>query len=259
MPPSLLARSLEPLVPVLWGLFLVWTPWVAAVWIMPIGETALGLSPGQAPQSHAELRSALLVMARHGDIAWLSLALMNLHLIVMRVSGLRTARLWLAFSDGGALVLGMLNGQLGLPFGWFFFGGAMGAELMGVSIGWILLGAVLVIGARETVLWARPRASHASVAVMTAALVLLTIVNVEWPARFIRGWWLWHSGAARNPLPVPWSNWVAWFVWPGLIAFAMREKHLVPGGAARSVKPVVILGLLNTIAFIARARAWLQG
>ena len=236
----------------------MWTAWVAVVWILPIGESSPGLSPEQGRQSHAELLSALLLMAKYADIAWLSLALMNLHLIVMSRDGLRTARLWLALSGGGALVLALVNGWLGMPFGWFFFGEALGAGLMGVSIGWVLLGAVLVIGARETALWARPHASHSSVAVMTAALVLLTVVNVEWPARFIRGWWLWHSGAARNPVPVPWSNWVAWFVWPGLIAFAMRERDVLSGVAARSGKPVVVLGLLNTIAFTARAHAWLQ-
>lgn len=34
----------------------------------------------------------------------------------------------------------------------------MGPQVAGVPIGWILLGTALLIGARETALWARPRA-----------------------------------------------------------------------------------------------------
>ena len=105
----------------------------------------------------------------------------------------------------------------------------------------------------------RPRASHATVAAASALLVLATVVNIEWPARFIRGWWVWQSGDARSPSGVPWMNWAAWFAGPWLIAFAMREKDVVSGVAFRSMKPALILALLNAVALAARVRAWAQG
>ena len=259
MPRSLASRSLEPLVAILWGLFLVWTAWVAAVWLVPIGAVSLGFIPGQPPPPNADLRRAVLLMADHADIAWLALALMNIHLVVMNAHGLRTARLWLAASFVGAFLVGLVNARIGLPFGWLFYGETLGAAPFGVAIGWVLLASVLVLGGRGAVLWARPRESHASVAVLTAAVALLTMINLEWPARVIRGWWWWHSGAARDLAPVPWTNWIAWFVWPLLAAFAMREKDVVSGVAFRSTKPALILALLNAVALAARIRAWAQG
>ena len=256
MPRSLISRSLEPLVAVLWGVFLVWTVWLAVVWIGPIGASALGFMEGDSAPPNADLRGAVLLLADRADLIWLALAVMNLHLVLTRAHGLGTARAWLAFSAGGALVLGALNAQTGLPFGRLYFGAALGAKVFGVAPGWLLLWAVLVMGAREVVLRLRPRASHASVAIFTALLVLLTVVNLEWPARFIRGWWVWQSRGARNPSGVPWMNWAAWFLGAWMMAFAMREKSVLSGVATRSLKPVVILASLNAIALAARLRAW---
>ena len=259
MPRSLASRSLEPLVAILWGLFLFWTAWVAAVWVVGIGAVSLGFIPGQPPPPDADLRRAVLLMANYADVAWLALALMNIHLVVMNAHGLRTARLWLAIAVVSAFLIGMVNARIGLPFGLLFFGEALGVVRFGVAIGWVLLAAVLVLGGRGAVLWARPRASHASVAALTAAVVLVTMINLEWPVRVIRGWWWWHSGAARDLAPVPWTHWIAWFVWPLLAAFAMREKDVVSGVAFRSMKPALILALLNAVALAARVRAWAQG
>ena len=257
MPRSLLSRSLEPLVAVLWGVFLVWTVWLAVVWVAPIGASALGFVEGGPVPRNAELRDAVLLLANNADLIWLTLAVMSLHLVLTRAHGLRTARAWLAFSAGGALVLGLLNAKIGMPFGRLYFGEALGPKFLGVGTGWLLLWAVLVMSAREVVLRVRPRASHASVAMVTAALVLLTVVNLEWPGRFVRGWWVWQSGEAKHPSGVPWMNWAAWFVGPWLMAFAMREKDVQSGVVVRSLKPVVILVSVNVIAFAARLRAWL--
>jgi hypothetical protein len=256
---SILARSLEPLVAILWGLFLVWTVWVAAVWILGIGEASLGLVPGAPEPQNADLRRALALLATNADLAWLALGVMNVHLVVTQAHGVWTARVWLGFAAGGAMLLGRMNAALGVPFGWFFFGEAMGGTLAGVAIGWLLLWAFVVIGAREAVLWKWSRASHPAVAALTGVLVFLTIVNVEAPARFIRGWWVWHSGVTREPAPVPLSNWAAWFVLPLLMAFAMREKSVVSAAAQRSVRPAIAIVLLNAIALGARVRLWLHG
>ena len=257
MPRSLVSRSLEPLVAVLWGVFLVWTAWLAVVWIAPVGANALGFVEGTPAPPNADLRGAVLLLANHADVIWLALAVMNLHLVLTRAHGLRTARAWLAFSAGGALALGALNAKTGLPFGRLYFGEALGPKVLGVPSGWLLLWAVLVMSAREVVLRLRPRTSHAGVAAVTAVLVVLTAVNLDWPARFIRGWWVWQSGDARNPSGVPWMNWAAWFAGPWLMAFAMREKTVLSGVAPRSLKPVVILASLNAIALAAKLRTWL--
>lgn len=253
---SLVSRSLEPLVAVLWGIFLVWTVWLAVVWLVPVGANMLGFVDGSPAPSNADLRGAVLLLANNADWIWLALAAMNLHLVLTRAYGLRTARAWLAFSAGGALLLGVLNARTGLPFGSLHFGEALGTQALGVTPGWMLLWAVLVMSSREVVLRLRPRASHASVAAATAVLVFVTAANLEWPARFIRGWWVWQSGEARNPSGVPWMNWAAWLAGPWLMAFAMREKEVLSGVAARSLKPVVILVSLNAIAFAGRLKAW---
>ena len=251
---SLVSRSLEPLVGVLWGVFLVWSTWLAVVWIAPVGTDELGFVVGTPAPPNEALRRAVLILADHADLVWLALATMNLHLVLTNAHGLRTARKWLAFSAGGALVLGVLNAKTGVLFGKLTFGSVLGMKLLGVALGWVLLWPVLVMGAREAVLWMRPRASHMSVAVLAAGLVLLTVFNLEWPARANRGWWLRETGAASLMLGVPWQNWLAWFVWPGLMAFAMREKDVASAAVARSGRPVIILAVLNVIALATRLR-----
>jgi hypothetical protein len=259
MPRSLLARSLEPLAAVLWGVLLLWSVWVAVVWAMPVGAVSLGFIPGAAQPPDADLRQAVLLLARHADVAWFSLAVMNLHLVLTGANGLRVARSWLGLACGGAMVLGLANARLGLPFGRLYWGETLGVQVLGVPLGWVLLSPALVMSARESALWARPRASHSAVAAMTAVLVFLTMLNLEWPARFIRGWWVWRSADPHTPASAPWMHWVAWFVLPGLLAFAMREKTVVAVVAPRSLKPVFILAMLNAIALITRVRVWLQG
>ena len=254
MPRSPVSRSLEPLVAVLWAVFLVWTVWLAVVWIAPVGANALGFVEGEPVPPNADLRRAVLVLADNADVVWLALAVMNLHLILTRAHGLRTVRVWFAFSAGGALVLSALNAGTGLFFGRLFFGGALGVKLIGVAVGWVLLWAVLVMSAREAVLWMRPRASHRIVAIFTAVLVVFSVFNLEWPARFVRGWWVWLSADARSTVAVPWRNWLGWCVWPGLMVFAMREKDVLSSVAKRSGKPVIILAALNAIALAARLR-----
>jgi uncharacterized membrane protein len=221
-----------------------------------VGANALGLVVGSPAPPNADLRGALLLLADKADWIWLALAVMNLHLVLTRAHGLRTAREWLAFSAGGALVLGALNAKTGLPFGRLYFGEALGAKALGVATGWLLLWPVLVMSAREVVLRFRPRASHGTVAAATAALVFLSAVNLERPARFIRGWWVWQSADASSPAGVSWLNWAAWFAGPWLMAFAMREKEVLSGVATRSLRPVVILASLNAIALAGRLRSW---
>ncbi len=252
---SLVSRSLEPLVAVLWGVFLVWSVWLAAVWIVPIGTEELGFVAGAPAPPNESLRRAVLHLADFADVVWLALATMNLHLILTSAHGLRTARAWLAFAAIGSFLLGVLNAKTGLLFGQLGFGGALGVRLFGVALGWVFLWTVLVVGGREAILWMRPRASHRAVTVLTAVLVVITALNLEWPVRSIRGWWLRDPNTAGTVLAAPWQNWVSWFVWPALMAFAMREKSVLSAAAPRSSRAVVVLAALNAVALAARLRA----
>jgi hypothetical protein len=267
---SLIARSLEPLAAILWGVFVFWSVWLTAVWVLGINATWLGL-PGSATVSgweidaaslvedvklppNANLRQALLLLANHAEIVWLVLAVANLHLIISATNGLGSARAWLGFTAGVAFVLGVLNRASGLPFGWMSHGSPLGPQLLGVAVGWPLLWAVLVMSARETVLALRPRASHATVSFATAVLVLITLINLYPIAANARVWWAWHDGDVRHPVPMRWWTWVSWGVMPWLMAFAMREKSVVAGMAPRLLKAIFLLALINAAALATHIR-----
>ena len=245
------------MVAILWGLFLAWSLWVAAVWTVGIGPAWLGFSVETPHPPNEDLRTAVLLLADNADVAWMVLAVMNLHLVITNTNGVSTARAWLGFTTGSAFVLGWINAHLGIPFGRLAFGGTLGMQFAGVPAGWLLSWSILVMSARESVLWARPKAGHGAVAALAAAAVFLTMVNIEQPARFVRGWWVWHASDPRTATPMPWWGWFAWLAWPWLAAFAMREKSVVSAAARRPVRPVVILLVLNGIALAARIRIWL--
>lgn len=257
MPRSIISRSLEPMVAILWGVLLFWTAWTAAVWTLDIGPTWLGFSaaPEATPPPNADLRRAVLVLAGNADIVWLALAAVNLHLVVSAANGLRTARTWFAIAAGGGFILAAANHRIGIPFGWMTHYDALGSNLLGVSIGWILLWFVLLLAARETVLRLRPRASHRAAAFMAAALVLLTFANLAASAGTHRAWWGWHTGDIRSPAAMPAWAWAAWFVSPLALLFLMREKNVAPSARRRSSRPLTILVLLNALAIAIHLRS----
>ena len=257
MPRTLLARSLEPIVAILWLLLLAASLWLALVWLAPINAATLGFSMEEnaQPPRHAAFLTALALLAQNADLIWLALALVNLHLLITATNGITPARAWLTFTAGSAFLLGCLNNTTHIPFGGMAYGHGLGAKLLGVPIGWPLLWAVLVISAREALLWAKPRLSHTCVALLSATIVLATIANLEPTARHARGWWDWYLHTPRNPTTVhPWA-WLAWLIWPLLVLYSMREKNVVAGAAPRTARPLIILAILNTIALLARLRA----
>ena len=270
---SLVARSLEPLVAISWAIFLVWSLWLAAVWALGINQSFLGLpmSPAVAWESgaaamvedgpeprHAGLRRAVLLLAENAELAWLALALIQLHLSVISINGVNTARAWMGISLGGALLLGLLNRAIGLPFGWIYFSPVLGSQLAGVPLGWVLLWGVLVIGARESVLRFAPRVSHLTLSFASAIIVLITMVNLVPIAKDVRAWWGWHTGDIRQPAPTPWWFWPACFAVAWLLAFFMRERTVAAGVKKRSLRPLVVLLTLNGAALLTHARTLLR-
>jgi hypothetical protein len=256
MPRSIISRALEPLVAILWGLFIAASVWFALVWIAPIDAVTLGFKfePDAPPPPNAAFLSAVLLLAQNADIIWLAFAVVNLHLVVTTTNGLASARAWLGFTAGSAFLLGWLNVTTRIPFGGMAFGSGLGGKFLGVPVGWPLLCAALIIAAREAVLWIRPRASHAAVSAIAAVIVFATLANLEPTARHTRAWWDWFAESPRNPSGIhPWT-WAAWFLWPWLILFAMREKDVVSAVTPRTAKPFIILAVLNVVALIARFR-----
>ena len=244
---SSLARSLEPLAAALWGILLIWSAWLAAVWCLNIGPVWLGFSalPEATPPPNADLRRAILLLAEYADLLWLVLATANLHLHLSMNHGLSTARRWLLITAGSALALGVLDQKCGAPFGGIVFYPTLGTRLVGVPAGWLLLWAVLVLAAREAALFLRPRASHAAASALAGVLVLLTTWSLLSPAVQLRAWW-----GYRGALPI-WS-WGVWLAAPWALAFALREKDIAAASARRSWKPLVLLLILNAVALAAR-------
>ncbi len=240
-------HPLEPLAAVLWGIFLVWSAWLAAVWWLPIGPVWLGFSamPEATPPPNADLRRTILLLADNADLLWLVLATANLHLHLSLTHGLSTARRWLLTTAATALVLGVLTTKCSVPFGSILFYPTLGARLLGVPAGWVLLWVVLVLAAREAAVQLRPRASHAAASALAGALVFLTAVCVLPPALMLRAWWTWAVS--------PWE-WAAWFLVPCALAFALREKSILTASARRSWKPLLTLLVLVGIALGALRR-----
>ncbi len=245
---SALARSLEPFAAALWGIFLGWSVWLAAVWGLHIGPVWLGFSamPDAVPPPNADLRKAILLLAENADIIWLVLATANLHLHLFLTHGLSTARRWLLITAGTALVLGVVEAKSGIPFGGIVFYPTLGARLLGVPAGWLLLWAVLTLAAREAALQLRPRASHAAASVLAGALVFVTSAAVLSPAIALRAWWSYRTG------DMPLWAWAAWFIVPSALSFALREKSILTASSHRSWKPITVLLALSTIALVAR-------
>ncbi len=266
---SLLSRSLEPLVAISWGIFLAWSVWLGVVWVLGINQQwlELPLTPGgnwdpnalsivrdASLPPYADLRKAVLVLAKHAELGWLALALIQLHLHVVSLHGVNTGRTWLGITVGGAFLLAATTRAFGVPFGWMHFSRVLGAQFFGVPLGWVMLWAVLLIGAREATLWIQPRASHAKVSAAAVGLVLLTMINLHTVARDMRAWWFWHSGDIRHVASTPWWYWASVVMTSWALIFLLRERRVADASALRSPKPFIIIGALNAAALLAHAR-----
>lgn len=271
MPRSLLARSLEPLAAISWGVFLAWSLWLAVVWVLGINQGWLGLPiatpagwQGEAavfvqdtpPPPYADLRRAVLLLADNAELAWLALALIQLHLHVIGANGMNTARVWLGVAIGGAFLLAAVNRAHGVPFGWMQWTRVLGAQFFGVPLGWILLWPVLLVGSREAMLRFWRRASHWQLTTAAALLVLFTAWMLHPVARDARAraWWFFHNGNLHHEAPTPWWHWLAWFGAAWVLLALMRERTVAAAATARSWKPVIVLAVLNVAALATRLR-----
>ncbi len=256
---STINRSLEPLVACLWGFFLGATVLLAAVWIGLRDEDW-----ARQQVANEGLRATLVFLARNAAPIWLVLAVVNIHLAIAQAEGLRTARVWLLIVLVGSLFLGVLltmfNAFTGrihfIGVGEGFGGGALGPQMAGVPIGWPLLWVVLVIGARELILWIRPRTSHLVTALIGTALVFLTFVNME---PLVHGgrwrWWIWYSGKFEVTAS---PQWFALLAGAALLSFRLRKPDVMERLPKRPRKPALVFLIFSTLLVLTQIRLWLS-
>lgn len=253
IPPGFV-RWLHPLKGGFWLLFLLWTAGIAVLWTGNIGDRQIERAIG-----NTDLRLTLEWLTRIGDIAWITLAAINVHGSIAESEGLRAARRWALIVCGGGLMVSAVSVLAGYPLGAIRYGTALGMKLGPVPWGVPLLWFVLVIGGRAAVLRAFPRAGNAWVAVATGALIALTDFNLEPAAAKLRGFWSWLANPPSLP-PIfdpPRMNYGAWFVFGTLLAWMLREDRVVPDSQSRSWKPVIIFALFNAVFLLARlGRTW---
>jgi uncharacterized membrane protein len=252
--PLLFVRWLHPLKGGLWLLFLFWTAGIAVIWTWNIGDAQVERAIG-----HTDLRLTLEWLNRIGDIAWITLAAINVHGSIAESEGLRTARRWALIVCGGGLAVAAASVLAGYPLGPIRYGPALGMRLGPVPWGVPLLWYIAVVGARAAALRALPRAGHALVAVAAGALIMLTDANLEPSAAKLRGFWFWLASPPSLP-PIfdpPMMNYGGWFVFGTLFAWMLRERRVMANSRARSWKPVIVFGLFNSVFLLARlGRIW---
>ncbi len=247
--PPTAVRWFHPLKGGLWLLFLLWTAGIAVVWTWNIGDRQLERAIG-----NTDLRLTLEWLVRIGDIAWITLAAINVHGSIAASEGLRAARRWALIVCGGGLVVAAAGALTGYPFGPIRFGSALGMKLGPVPWGVPLLWYIAVVGARSTVLRAVPRAGGAWAAVAAGSLVAITDWNLEPAAGNLRGFWFRLANPPFTPASFdpPIMNYGAWFVFGAFFAWMLREDRARPDARARSWKPVIVFGLLNAVFVLAR-------
>lgn len=218
-PPSLLARALAPLAPTLWYLFVVWTGFVAAVWIFDFGPNQVDLI------ANAGLKAALVALFDALDGIWVTLGAANVYLALAAEEGLPLARRWTGLILGSVGVVALLSVLTHWPLGELRYSSRLGIRIGPVPFGLPLLWLVLVCGGRAFLQRIAPRASHWQLAIGTGLLALLSDLALEPIAWKMRAFWVWYPGVAPAPAWPPIQNYLTWFALSAALAFAMRDSQ----------------------------------
>lgn len=239
---SLLGLWLEPLVSILWLLFILWTALVLAVWTTGFGEPQI-----DAWISNLSLRRALVTLWRMCDSIWVALAAGCAYLSVADTHGVVTARRWALAAFAGIAALLMVSAWTGWPLGSIYFTRSLGVRLGSMPAGLPLFWMSIILGGRS--LWMRlfPRASHSQIVVGATLFSLLTILNLEPLAVRLRAWWFWNSPVTHAPIATPWQSYLGWAVAAALIAYLMREPRVVGARPGPSDRLIAILVMMNGV------------
>lgn len=241
---STLARGLEPLISGLWIFFVLVSVLIAVVWSSGIGEASLERSI-----SNTDLRVTLVWLLGHADLAWITLAAVNVYLALTGSVGLATARRWGMLILGSVVALAWLSVATGFPLGPIRYGTALGLRFGPVPLGLPLLWFSIIIGARETVLRFLPRIPQSGLAAGVGLLALLTDLHLESIVPKWRGFWFWRAGNPTAPplFTAPATTCLAWGVLAFLTAYALREQDVVTTAQKRPWQPIATLGILHGI------------
>lgn len=249
-PPSLLARSLEPLISALWLFFLVWTAIVAVLW--------LGGSEIVAGIANPGLRSAATLILQASDAIWLVLAAANLYLHLAETEGLARARIIALAIATAAGAIATASAWTGYPLGSVAYTTRLGMKLGPVPFGWPILWFVIVVGSRGLAARILPRASHRILAGFTGGIAFLTDLNLEPVATKVRLYWFWYLSGSHLPSPPPWPNYACWFLVAAALAGLIREQKLASSGS-ESWRPALIVVVLNAMLLLGHLRAAFGG
>jgi len=241
----------------LWIVFLLLSAVIAVVWGGDIGGHQI-----ERAVSNAGLRSTLERLLLFADLAWFTLAAVTLHQCLAEAEGLAVARHWALIVCGGAALAAILNATGVLSPGLrTVYGVALGMKIGPVSVGFVLLWYVVILGSREIVLRFAPKASQIQLAIGTGVLVGLTGLNLENTAARFRGYWFWVANDLSLP-PVfqpPVAEYLVWFIFGAGILFFLREQRIAANPRERSWKPVIIFGSLNAVFLLANCGRALRG
>ncbi len=220
----------------LWIAFLVWTA-VGAI-VMP-----LGLGEADVTLRNEGLREALAYILRVSDAVWIVLAASVVYLFILQDAG-HLARAWAGVIILCSAVLEIVGATTGYPFGPYAYTSNMGAKLFGIMpftipLAWL----IILMAGRYAVLWWRPQATRLQIATGTAAIALLTDINLEFIAWKVRVYWIWYPpGTPLGDSPPAWpplQNYISWFVFSFLITLLLPQLHLAP-----QRNPMRVIGVL---------------
>lgn len=257
-------RFLQPLAASLWIWFLVWTALVALVWVSGFGEQNAAdwagrnfLSPMQRAQGvEPALLPPLLALLRLLDPLWVVLAAINAYASLIRERGLATARAW----AGMLLVSGLAATLLLDTLTTIRFTGTLGMQLAHgrISLGWILLWATVILGARELARLVFPRATHAQTAGLAGLFAVATAANLEPVATKLRVFWLWNPGRVQGPNEAPLTVYALWLAGAMALVFFFRAPEVVRTRAGEPRRAAATLLILNAMCLTALLAARLR-
>ncbi len=248
--PSLLARALEPLSSGLWTLFILWTAVVAVVWACGFGDAEL-----REHVSNPGLQGALEFFLRWLDAVWITLAAANGYLALADAEGVPAARRWASLILAGAWVVAASSAWFGFPFGAIHYTARLGMRVGPVPFGLPLMWFAFVVGARSLAMRLAPRESHFRVSIAAAALVAITVANLDPLAWKFRALWLWRSPTAGTSA----QNALTWLLVSFGFAFAMRETRVASSSAGGFPRPAIVLIAFNSVFLITHFARMLRG
>jgi hypothetical protein len=237
---------------VLWPLFIAASVLLAAFWLSGFGAGQIADPDFVRRVPNDDLRDALSLFSRGIDPVWITLAAVNIYLALVRFEGLVAARTWAVTTFLAGLFVATASASFAYPLGPVFFPTNLGPKLGPVPFAYPLLWFVVVVGARQTIVFALPRLSHSGVS-LSAGLLCAALSWLNEPIAWkYRAWWLWYPRDLSAPSDVPWTSYATWFVVSTLAVYTMRSPGVVPRSAANPARPAIIMAVLTGTVAITR-------